>query len=153
MTLIPNSQPLFKGCSEVIPETEEMILNSQLLGNKGKSMDFGFGFGSYPLGAAWLRVSLFELLILHLSAQLGNYPLPGAIGESGVQAVDIEGGCLGTGGLPGTWDTGELRAPVLTSGSWCGTWETRCWDFWRDRAGVGEHRAGLPVAQRERLGN
>lgn len=102
MRLIPNTQPLFKGCSEVIPETEETILNSQPLGNKGKSMDFGFGFSFYPFGAVWLRVNLFERLILHLSAQLGNYPFPEAIGESGVHGVDIEGGRLGTGGLPGT---------------------------------------------------
>lgn len=49
--LIPNTQPLFKGCTKFIPETEERILNSQPLGNKGKRLDFGFGFSFYPFGA------------------------------------------------------------------------------------------------------
>lgn len=48
------------------------------MGDKGKSVDFGFGVYFNPFGAVRLWVNLFELLILHLPGQLDNYLFPGS---------------------------------------------------------------------------
>lgn len=52
--LIPWTKSLFEGYTEFIPKTEKIILNSESLGDKGKSVDFGFGVYFNPFGAVRL---------------------------------------------------------------------------------------------------
>lgn len=85
---------------------------------------------STPVGLCGFGLTCLNFWFFTFQVGLKITSSQAAIGESGVHSADTEGGRLSTGGLSARHlGCGDLRVPVLASGSWCGVCRIRHWDF------------------------